>query len=142
MFSPRLLIIRACPSCFVQAKSDMCVSNIYDNKVKFKCNRYNHGTLIAKVAERLRNRLQSDSIPVRIRTLALPIKFIMRGLGGHSGRETPVPIPNTEDKPASVPYCTEVREPLGNLDRCQPTHYNNIFLNNIFMNSIFITTSF
>ena len=28
--------------------------------------------------------------------------------GGHSGREIPVPIPNTEDKSASVPYCTEV----------------------------------
>jgi len=28
--------------------------------------------------------------------------------GGHSGGVIPVPIPNTEDKPASVPYCTEV----------------------------------
>ena len=102
----------------------MCVRSIYDKKVKFKCNGSNHGSLIAKVAERLRNRLQSDSIPVRIRTLALPYIFIMRGFGGHSGREIPVPIPNTEDKPASVPYCTEVREPLGNKDRCQPTHNN------------------
>ena len=32
----------------------------------------------------------------------------MREFGGHSGGEIPVPIPNTEDKPASVPYCTEV----------------------------------
>ena len=37
---------------------------------------------------------------------------------GHSGGETPVPIPNTADKPSHVPYCTEVREPLGTLDRC------------------------
>ena len=37
---------------------------------------------------------------------------------GHSGRETPVPISNTADKPSRVPYCTEVREPLGTLDRC------------------------
>ena len=38
--------------------------------------------------------------------------------GGHSGRATPVPIPNTEDKPAHVPDCTEVREPSGTQDRC------------------------
>jgi hypothetical protein len=93
--------------------------------VKFKCNGFIHESLIAKVAERLRNRLQSDSIPVRIRTLAL--LFIMRESGGHSGREIPVPIPNTEDKPASVPYCTEVRESSGNLDRCQLTHTNYLF---------------
>lgn len=60
------------------------------------------------MAERLRNRLQSDSIPVRIRILALTLSFIVSEFGGHSGGVIPVPIPNTEDKPASVPYCTEV----------------------------------
>ncbi len=35
--------------------------------------------------------------------------------GGHSGGATPVPIPNTADKPASVPASTGVREPLGKL---------------------------
>jgi hypothetical protein len=38
--------------------------------------------------------------------------------GGHSGRETPDPFPNSEDKPASVLHCTQVREPSGNADRC------------------------
>ena len=47
-----------------------------------------------------------------------PILFIGFESGGHSGRATPVPIPNTVDKPAHVPDCTEVREPLGTPDRC------------------------
>gem|GEM_PF-2737500 len=38
--------------------------------------------------------------------------------GGQSDRETPEPIPNSEDKPVHVPYCTQVREPSGNMDRC------------------------
>lgn len=38
--------------------------------------------------------------------------------GGHSGRETPEPFPNSEDKPVHVLYCTQVREPSGNTDRC------------------------
>lgn len=42
--------------------------------------------------------------------------------GGHSGGAIPVPIPNTEDKSASVPYCTEVRESSGTTDRCQLTY--------------------
>ena len=57
--------------------------------------------------------------------------------GGHSGRATPVPIPNTADKPVHVPYCTEVCEPSGTLDRCQ-THPITITLLNsktIFVNS-------
>ena len=41
--------------------------------------------------------------------------------GGQSDRETPEPIPNSEDKPVHVPYCTQVREPSGNMDRC-PAH--------------------
>ena len=49
------------------------------------------------------------------------ILFIGFEFGGHSGRVTPVPIPNTEDKPVHVPYCTEVCEPSGTLDRCH-TH--------------------
>ena len=80
------------------------------------------------MAERLRNRLQSDFIPVRIRTLALSYPFIMSEFGGHSGGAIPVPIPNTEDKSASVPYCTEVRESSGTLDRCQLTHTANFFV--------------
>jgi hypothetical protein len=42
--------------------------------------------------------------------------------GGHSGGAIPVPIPNTADKSASVPYCTEVRESSGTTDRCQLTY--------------------
>ena len=44
---------------------------------------------------------------------------------------TPVPIPNTEVKPASVPVSTGVREPLGNSVRrlysyfIQPSHSDN-----------------
>ena len=68
----------------------------------------------AKVAERLRGRLQSGYTPVQIRTLAWR--------SGHSGGETPVPIPNTEDKPVYVPCCTEVREPSGTMERCYVSH--------------------
>ena len=46
------------------------------------------------------------------------IPIIVSESGGHSGRVIPVPIPNTEDKSASVPYCTEVRESSGTTDRC------------------------
>ena len=38
--------------------------------------------------------------------------------GGHSDRATPEPIPNSEDKPVHVLYCTQVREPSGTTDRC------------------------
>ena len=38
--------------------------------------------------------------------------------GGQSGRETPEPIPNSEDKPVHVLHCTQVREPSGTVDRC------------------------
>ncbi len=38
--------------------------------------------------------------------------------GGQSDRVTPEPFPNSEDKPAHVLYCTQVREPSGNTDRC------------------------
>ena len=76
----------------------------------------------------LRNRLQSDSTPVRIRTLALNIHFISCEYGGHSGRVIPVPIPNTEDKSACVPYCTEVRESSGTAERCcAHSYYYYIF---------------
>lgn len=40
------------------------------------------------------------------------------GHSGHSDGETPGLIPNPADKPASVPYCTELREHLGTKDRC------------------------
>ena len=46
--------------------------------------------------------------------------------GGQSDRETPEPIPNSEDKPVHVPYCTQVREPSGNMDRC-PAHLTLFF---------------
>ena len=46
--------------------------------------------------------------------------------GGHSDGETPEPIPNSEDKPVHVPYCTQVREPSGNMDRCH-IHLTLIF---------------
>lgn len=39
-------------------------------------------------------------------------------LGGHSGRVTPEPIPNSEDKTAHVLHCTQMRELSGNADRC------------------------
>ena len=39
--------------------------------------------------------------------------------GGQSDRVTPEPIPNSEDKPVHVLYCTQVREPSGNTDRCR-----------------------
>jgi hypothetical protein len=38
---------------------------------------------------------------------------------GHSGGVTPVPIPNTEVKPACVAFCTVVREPTGIWLRCR-----------------------
>ena len=38
--------------------------------------------------------------------------------GGQSDRETPEPIPNSEDKPVHVLHCTQVREPSGTADRC------------------------
>ncbi len=38
--------------------------------------------------------------------------------GGQSDRVTPEPFPNSEDKPVRVLYCTQVREPSGNTDRC------------------------
>ena len=38
--------------------------------------------------------------------------------GGQSDRETPEPIPNSEDKPVHVLHCTQVREPSGTVDRC------------------------
>ena len=47
---------------------------------------------------------------------------VSRRSGGHSGRETPVPIPNTEVKSASVGATTGVREPLGTLRRRPPIH--------------------
>ena len=40
-----------------------------------------------------------------------------RRYGGHSGGVTPVPIPNTEVKPACVSASTGVGDPLGNLIR-------------------------
>jgi hypothetical protein len=46
------------------------------------------------------------------------IKHNVNGHSGHSDGETPGPIPNPADKPVSVPYCTELREHLGTLDRC------------------------
>ena len=45
-----------------------------------------------------------------------------RRRGGQSGGGTPVPIPNTEVKPASVPASTGVREPLGTAVRRLTTH--------------------
>ena len=45
-----------------------------------------------------------------------------RHRGGHSGGATPVPIPNTEVKPASVSASTGVREPLGIPTRRLSTH--------------------
>ena len=70
------------------------------------------------MAERLRNRLQSDSIPVRIRTLALPLLIvIVSESGGHSGGASPLPIPNTADKTPNGPYFTEGREASGTTDR-------------------------
>ena len=84
----------------------------------------------------LRNRLQSDSSPVRIRTLALNIHFISCEYGGHSGRVIPVPIPNTEDKSACVPYCTEVRESSGTTERCcAHSYYYLHFFYNRFLNN-------
>ena len=49
-----------------------------------------------------------------------PVRFRDLGIehGGHSGRETPEPIPNSEDKPVHVLHCTQVREPSGTVDRC------------------------
>ncbi len=38
--------------------------------------------------------------------------------GGHSDGVTPDPFPNSEDKPASVLHCTQMRELSGNADRC------------------------
>ena len=40
------------------------------------------------------------------------------GHSGHSDGETPGLIPNPADKPASVPYCTELREHPGTKVRC------------------------
>ena len=45
-----------------------------------------------------------------------------RHKGGQSGGETPVPIPNTEVKPTSVPGSTGVRDPLGTAGRRLSTH--------------------
>ena len=59
--------------------------------------------------------------------------------GGHSGRVTPVPIPNTADKPVHVPYCTEVREPSGTLDSCH-IHLNYMDFNCVFANFYFFVT--
>lgn len=59
-----------------------------------------------------------DSVAVRVRESAL---------GGHSGGATPVPIPNTEDKPASVPGSTGVREPLGTPVRRLPFILSFVF---------------
>lgn len=42
---------------------------------------------------------------------------VARRYGGHSGGVPPVPIPNTEDKPACVSVSTGVGDPLGNLIR-------------------------
>ena len=76
------------------------------------------------MAERLRNCLQSNTTPVRIRTLAsISIQFNSSDCGGHSGGETPDPFPNSEDKPARVRHCTQVREPSGNVDRCRDPYY-------------------
>ena len=46
--------------------------------------------------------------------------------GGQSDRETPEPFPNSEDKPVRVLYCTQVREPSGNTDRCH-AHLISLF---------------
>ena len=45
-----------------------------------------------------------------------------RRKGGHSGGATPVPIPNTEVKPTSVPGSTGVSDPLGTAVRRLPIH--------------------
>ena len=42
--------------------------------------------------------------------------------GGQSGGVTPVPIPNTEVKPTSVPGSTGVSDPLGTAVRRLPIH--------------------
>ena len=39
---------------------------------------------------------------------------------GQSGGETPGPIPNPAVKPTGVPRSTEVREPTGDAESCQP----------------------
>ena len=49
---------------------------------------------------------------------------VSRRKGGHSGRDTPVPIPNTAVKSASVGGSTGVREPLGTVRRRPPIHTN------------------
>ena len=46
--------------------------------------------------------------------------------GGQSDGVTPEPIPNSEDKPVHVPYCTQVREPSGTADRCH-IHLTSLF---------------
>jgi hypothetical protein len=48
--------------------------------------------------------------------------IIITGRGGHSGGETPEPIPNSEDKPARVGHCTQMRELSGNAHRCHGLH--------------------
>ena len=80
---------------------------------------------IAKVAERLRDCLQYPVLHRCPLQSAIILRFESgpwlseRGeCGGHSGGETPEPIPNSEDKSASVLYCTEVREPSGTMGRC------------------------
>lgn len=54
--------------------------------------------------------------------------------GGHSSRETPEPIPNSEDKLTHVLHCTQVREPSGNADRC---HIHLTFFSTNFINAEF-----
>jgi hypothetical protein len=51
------------------------------------------------------------------KTGSIPVLGIEHG--GHSDRETPEPIPNSEDKPVHVLHCTQMRELSGTADRCR-----------------------
>ena len=104
MLSPRSLIVRAIARLLFQAISECVV------QVLFMLILQPHGFLF-------------EAVP-HDKNIIYPIRYFItsrlkKSFGGHSGKETPVPIPNTEDKLASVLYGTKVCEPLGNIDRCR-----------------------
>ena len=106
MFSPHLLTTRTSSLCLFQVKFSM-LFNIHD----------------------LINRSKKGSLLLIILLWRIHFAFTLFHVhefeyGGHSDRAIPVPIPNTEDKPVHVPYCTEVRESSGTLDRCHTQLYS------------------
>ena len=73
--------------------------------------------LVTQSLKALKTKVTSGN-PIREASISVRFRNLRIEHGGQSGRETPEPFPNSEDKPVHVLYCTQMRELSGNTDRC------------------------